>query len=104
MFLCFQISLEPRCGRLVAFNAGDYHGVKAVKKGQRCAIAMWYTHDPNFVEVSRLHAQRTLENFTKDQTKQKRLTEKETSVRVEDDTIDTLPDLGSVIEENHDEL
>lgn len=58
-----QVSLQPHCGRLVAFNAGEYHGVKAVKVGQRCAIAMWYTHDPNFVEVSRLHVQKRLEKI-----------------------------------------
>lgn len=45
---------------MVAFNAGDYHGVKAVTQGQRCAVAMWYTHSPEFTEVSRLHAYRRL--------------------------------------------
>ena len=56
--------MKPKCGRFVAFNSGEYHGVKAVLKGQRCAIAMWYTHDPNHVEVSRLHAQRQLDKMT----------------------------------------
>jgi len=35
----------PKCGRMVGFNAGNYHGVQAVQSGQRCAIAMWYTLD-----------------------------------------------------------
>lgn len=34
--------------------------MKAVTQGQRCAVAMWYTHSPEFAEVSRLHAYRRL--------------------------------------------
>lgn len=37
--------------------------MKGVTKGQRCAIAMWFTNDPNFVEVSRLHAYRRLRSI-----------------------------------------
>ncbi|KAK3603207.1 hypothetical protein CHS0354_036134 [Potamilus streckersoni] len=53
-----QVSVQPKCGRLVAFNAGEFHGVKAVLKGQRCALAMWYTMDPDYNELSRLYARR----------------------------------------------
>ncbi|WAR02696.1 P3H1-like protein [Mya arenaria] len=60
-----QISVSPVCGRLVAFNAGEFHGVKAVTSGQRCAIAMWFTHDPNFQEVARLHASRRIDKLFK---------------------------------------
>jgi len=35
---------------MVGFNAGNYHGVQAVRAGQRCAIAMWYTLDPTHRE------------------------------------------------------
>ena len=35
---------------MVAFNAGNYHGVKAVLSGQRCAVALWYTLDPRYNE------------------------------------------------------
>ena len=45
-----QSSVVPRCGRMVGFNAGNYHGVQAVQSGQRCAIAMWYTLDPTHRE------------------------------------------------------
>jgi len=38
--------VQPKCGRMVGFNAGNYHGVQAVQSGQRCAIAMWFTLDP----------------------------------------------------------
>ncbi|XP_060578762.1 prolyl 3-hydroxylase 1-like isoform X6 [Ruditapes philippinarum] len=100
-----QISVKPQCGRFVAFNAGDYHGVKAVVKGQRCAIAMWFTHDPNFVEVSRLHAHRSLEILTKLKKKtDDQLTEDVTNVDIESEIIDVTTDLESSLDENHDEL
>ncbi|KAL5267999.1 hypothetical protein ACHWQZ_G004896 [Mnemiopsis leidyi] len=38
-------SLSPSCGDIVGFTADTYHGVKAVKKGDRYAIALWFTHD-----------------------------------------------------------
>lgn len=41
---------------MVGFNAGDYHGVRGVTKGRRCAIAMWYTMDPNTQELAHLQA------------------------------------------------
>ena len=45
-----QSSVMPRCGRIVGFNAGNYHGVQAVQAGQRCAIALWFTLDPTHRE------------------------------------------------------
>ncbi|KAL4225364.1 procollagen-proline 3-dioxygenase [Mactra antiquata] len=90
-----QISLSPKCGRLVAFNAGEYHGVKAVTKGKRCAIAMWYTHKLDFVEVSRLHAQRTLDKQSLGDSNE------------EVDGMESVADLeeeDESFEENHDEL
>ncbi|XP_064160263.1 prolyl 3-hydroxylase 1 [Anguilla rostrata] len=35
--------VRPQCGRVVGFGAGkeNPHGVKAVTKGQRCAVALW---------------------------------------------------------------
>uniref|UniRef100_A0AAQ5WXD0 procollagen-proline 3-dioxygenase n=1 Tax=Amphiprion ocellaris TaxID=80972 RepID=A0AAQ5WXD0_AMPOC len=40
--------VHPQCGRVVGFGAGkeNPHGVKAVTKGQRCAVALWFTLDP----------------------------------------------------------
>jgi len=35
---------------MVGFNAGNYHGVQAVRAGQRCAIAIWFTLDPTHRE------------------------------------------------------
>ncbi|KFR13817.1 Prolyl 3-hydroxylase 1, partial [Opisthocomus hoazin] len=44
--------VRPQCGRAVGFSSGaeNPHGVKAVTKGQRCAIALWFTLDPRHSE------------------------------------------------------
>jgi leucine proline-enriched proteoglycan (leprecan) len=46
--------VNPKCGRLVAFSAGkeNMHGVLAVTKGRRCAVALWFTLDPTHKETS----------------------------------------------------
>uniref|UniRef100_A0A8C4ZV71 procollagen-proline 3-dioxygenase n=1 Tax=Gadus morhua TaxID=8049 RepID=A0A8C4ZV71_GADMO len=40
--------VRPRCGRVVGFGSGkeNPHGVRAVTRGQRCAVALWFTLDP----------------------------------------------------------
>jgi len=50
--IALQSSVMPKCGRMVGFNASNYHGVQAVRSGQRCAIAMWFTLDPEHREVA----------------------------------------------------
>lgn len=47
-FTLIQAEVRPQCGRVVAFGAGkeNPHGVRAVTKGQRCAVALWFTLDP----------------------------------------------------------
>lgn len=50
--LSVQSSVKPKCGRMVMFESGHYHGVKPVLYGQRCALAIWFTLDPDFNEVS----------------------------------------------------
>lgn len=47
-----QAEVRPQCGRVVGFGAGkeNPHGVRAVTKGQRCAVALWFTLDPNHQE------------------------------------------------------
>nr|XP_033341230.1 prolyl 3-hydroxylase 2-like isoform X1 [Megalopta genalis] len=42
----------PKCGRMVAFSAGgeNLHGVKGVRRGRRCALALWFTQDENYRE------------------------------------------------------
>ncbi|XP_072046078.1 prolyl 3-hydroxylase 1-like [Amphiura filiformis] len=48
-----QSQVRPKCGRVVAFSAGseNLHGVKAVIKGTRCALALWFTHDSRYREL-----------------------------------------------------
>uniref|UniRef100_A0A8C4ECP8 procollagen-proline 3-dioxygenase n=1 Tax=Dicentrarchus labrax TaxID=13489 RepID=A0A8C4ECP8_DICLA len=47
--------VRPQCGRVVGFGAGkeNPHGVRAVTKGQRCAVALWFTLDPTHEEKVR---------------------------------------------------
>lgn len=60
-----QAAVKPKCGHMVAFSAGEenLHGVKAVTKGRRCALAMWYTMDINHRERERDFADSVLENI-----------------------------------------
>lgn len=46
--------MEPKCGRMVGFSAGkeNMHGVTAVTRGRRCAVALWFTLDPKHKEAS----------------------------------------------------
>jgi len=64
----------PKCGRVVGFNASNYHGVQAVQSGKRCAVAMWFTLDPEHREkahdslyhvLARLEAARAASPATK---------------------------------------
>ncbi|KAM9384081.1 prolyl 3-hydroxylase 2 [Pholidichthys leucotaenia] len=51
-------SVKPKCGRMVGFSSGgeNPHGVKAVTRGQRCAVALWFTLNPLYRELERLQA------------------------------------------------
>ncbi|RMC07595.1 hypothetical protein DUI87_17071 [Hirundo rustica rustica] len=55
--------VHPRCGRLVAFSSGkeNPHGVWAVSRGRRCAIALWYTHSQEHAEQERVKAEQLME-------------------------------------------
>ncbi|KAK6319168.1 hypothetical protein J4Q44_G00103790 [Coregonus suidteri] len=58
--------VRPQCGRMVGFGAGkeNPHGVRAVTKGQRCAVALWFTLDPKHEEKERIQAQEMLKMFS----------------------------------------
>ncbi|XP_059186030.1 prolyl 3-hydroxylase 1 [Centropristis striata] len=58
--------VRPQCGRVVGFGAGQEnpHGVRAVTKGQRCAVALWFTLDPAHEEKERIQAQDMLNMFS----------------------------------------
>ncbi|CAL1266602.1 unnamed protein product [Larinioides sclopetarius] len=62
-----QASVKPSCGLMVAFSAGkeNLHGVKAVRKGRRCALAMWYTLDSEQREKERDFAEVILDDLWK---------------------------------------
>ncbi|KFQ05452.1 Prolyl 3-hydroxylase 3, partial [Haliaeetus albicilla] len=55
--------VHPKCGRLVAFSSGkeNPHGVWAVSRGRRCAIALWYTHSQEHAEQERVKAEELME-------------------------------------------
>jgi len=48
------VYVDPKCGRMVGFSAGkeNMHGVTAVTRGRRCAVALWFTLDPNHKEMT----------------------------------------------------
>ncbi|KAM6963057.1 prolyl 3-hydroxylase 2 [Aplochiton taeniatus] len=56
-------SVKPKCGRMVGFSSGgeNPHGVRAVTRGQRCAVALWFTLDPLFRELERLQADEVMQ-------------------------------------------
>ncbi|XP_029287600.1 prolyl 3-hydroxylase 1 [Cottoperca gobio] len=58
--------VRPQCGRVVGFGAGkeNPHGVRAVTKGQRYAVALWFTLDPAHEEKERIQAQDMLKMFS----------------------------------------
>uniref|UniRef100_A0A665WX22 procollagen-proline 3-dioxygenase n=1 Tax=Echeneis naucrates TaxID=173247 RepID=A0A665WX22_ECHNA len=58
--------VRPQCGRVVGFGSGkeNPHGVRAVTKGQRCAIALWFTLDPAHEEKERIQAEDMLKMFS----------------------------------------
>ncbi|XP_033938949.1 prolyl 3-hydroxylase 1 [Pseudochaenichthys georgianus] len=58
--------VRPQCGRVVGFGAGreNPHGVRAVTKGQRCAVALWFTLDPVHQEKERIQAEEMLRMFS----------------------------------------
>ncbi|NXU54262.1 P3H3 hydroxylase, partial [Turnix velox] len=55
--------VHPKCGRLVAFSSGkeNPHGVWAVSRGRRCAIALWYTHSQEHAEQDRVKAEELMQ-------------------------------------------
>lgn len=56
--------VSPSCGKLLGFSSGgeNLHGVRAVKRGSRCAIGMWFTFDEGHIEKDRPVAYRLLNN------------------------------------------
>ncbi|NXC19040.1 P3H3 hydroxylase, partial [Corythaeola cristata] len=61
--------VRPKCGRLVAFSSGkeNPHGVWAVSRGRRCAVALWYTHSRQHAEQERVKAEELVEQRAAEQ-------------------------------------
>ncbi|KAH0628563.1 hypothetical protein JD844_009900 [Phrynosoma platyrhinos] len=61
--------VRPKCGRLVAFSSGgeNPHGVWAVTRGRRCAIALWYTLSPEHAEQERVQAEELMRQKEREQ-------------------------------------
>lgn len=57
--------VTPKCGRMVGFSAGpeNMHGVTAVTKGRRCAVALWFTLDPEHKEETIENARKILDQY-----------------------------------------
>lgn len=49
---------------MVGFSSGaeNLHGVKAVKEGTRCAVALWFTFNKKHIEKDRIQARQLLLN------------------------------------------
>ncbi|XP_057690693.1 prolyl 3-hydroxylase 3 [Corythoichthys intestinalis] len=47
--------VKPTCGRLVGFSSGPInpHGVTAVTRGRRCALALWFTKEKLYRDMER---------------------------------------------------
>ncbi|XP_037532180.1 prolyl 3-hydroxylase 3 [Nematolebias whitei] len=51
--------VKPSCGRLLGFSSGQVnpHGVTAVTKGRRCALALWFTKEKLYRDMEREEAE-----------------------------------------------
>lgn len=50
---------------MVAFNSSNYHGVLPIYKGQRCAIALWFTLNEHDQETVHNQAWEVLKSLDK---------------------------------------
>uniref|UniRef100_A0A2D4PPN8 procollagen-proline 3-dioxygenase n=1 Tax=Micrurus surinamensis TaxID=129470 RepID=A0A2D4PPN8_MICSU len=74
--------VRPKCGRLVAFSSGEEnpHGVWAVTRGRRCAIALWYTLSPEHKEQERDQAEKLMRQKEAEQEESHKEDRKDNSV------------------------
>lgn len=59
-------AVKPQCGRVVGFRAGqeNLHGVSAVTKGQRCAVVLHFTLDPQHSQEERSQTEELLKKLS----------------------------------------
>ncbi|KAK1341448.1 hypothetical protein QTO34_017854, partial [Cnephaeus nilssonii] len=67
--LTVRAQVRPRCGRLVAFSSGgeNPHGVWAVTRGRRCALALWHTWAPEHREQEWTEAKELLQELEEEE-------------------------------------
>ena len=60
-----MIGAKPKCGRLVGFCAGIdcLHGVKKLRKGERCALPVWFTTKKERRDFTLTDARRIIEQL-----------------------------------------
>ena len=65
-----MVGAEPKCGRLVGFCAGTecLHGVKKLKKGERCALPVWFTTRKERLDFTLKEAQRIIDQIDQNKT------------------------------------
>ncbi|XP_040834953.1 prolyl 3-hydroxylase 3 [Ochotona curzoniae] len=75
--------VRPRCGRLVAFSSGgeNPHGVWAVTRGRRCALALWHTWAPEHREQEWTEAKELLQEPEEEEDEEDEGEEEETPSR-----------------------
>ncbi|MCJ8744626.1 hypothetical protein PDJAM_G00120790 [Pangasius djambal] len=88
--------VKPQCGRIVAFGAGkeNPHGVRAVMKGQRCAVALWFTLDPRHNEKERIQAEELLKMLSSPLDAEFQKTEEDSSEETASEKASVMPDGG----------
>uniref|UniRef100_A0A2K5XIL0 procollagen-proline 3-dioxygenase n=2 Tax=Mandrillus leucophaeus TaxID=9568 RepID=A0A2K5XIL0_MANLE len=73
--------VRPRCGRLVAFSSGgeNPHGVWAVTRGRRCALALWHTWAPEHREQEWIEAKELLQESEEEEEEEEEMPSKDPS-------------------------
>ncbi|XP_013366771.1 PREDICTED: prolyl 3-hydroxylase 3 [Chinchilla lanigera] len=81
--LTVTAQVRPRCGRLVAFSSGveNPHGVWAVTRGRRCALALWHTWAPEHQEQEWAEAKELLREPEQEEEEEEEEEEDETPSR-----------------------
>ncbi|MCI4390381.1 hypothetical protein PGIGA_G00121950 [Pangasianodon gigas] len=88
--------VKPQCGRIVAFGAGkeNPHGVRALTKGQRCAVALWFTLDPRHNEKERIQAEELLKMLSSPLDAEFQKAEEDSSKETASEKDSVMPDGG----------
>ncbi|XP_057702029.1 prolyl 3-hydroxylase 1 isoform X1 [Corythoichthys intestinalis] len=97
-------AVRPQCGRVVGFGTGkeNLHGVRPVKKGQRWAVALWFTLDPLHKEKERKQVQHMMQSLSTTSMKDFNLRDKKLSLDHHPVTTELPTDKGKLDREAED--